>query len=104
MVLATVAGGLRSWLEDSGETIRVQIPVCLHSDEDEGKSGNRDSFLNVDLPLSEPDALARLLAVNTETSVRKLDHDAQTLYDFFHAVGRFRPLYEGVTRPHPGPA
>ncbi len=104
VVLATVAGGLRRWLDDSGETIRVQIPVCLHSrEEDEGKSGNRDSFLNVDLPLSEPDALARLLAVNTETSERKLDHDAQTLYDFFHAVGRFRPLYEGVTRLTSGP-
>ena len=104
VVLATIAGGLRRWLEGGGSSIRVQIPVSLHSrDEGEGQLGNRDSFLNVDLPLAEPDALARLLAVNTETSVRKLDHDAQTLYDFFHAIGRFRPLYEGVTRLTSGP-
>ncbi len=104
VVLATVAGGLRRWLDDGGKSIRVQVPVSLHSrDEGEGQIGNRDSFLNVDLPLAEPDALARLLAVNTETSERKLDHDAETLYDFFHAVGRFRPLYEGVTRLTSGP-
>jgi diacylglycerol O-acyltransferase / wax synthase len=104
VVLATVAGGLRNWLEDGGKSIRVQIPVSLHSrDEDEGQIGNRDSFLNVDLPLAEPDALTRLLAVNTETSERKLDHDAETLYDFFHALSRFRPLYQGVTRLTSGP-
>jgi diacylglycerol O-acyltransferase / wax synthase len=109
VVLATVSGGLRRWLEGGGRSIRVQIPVSLHH-RDEGKGdgghgwvGNRDSFLNVTLPLEEPDALARLLAVNTETSVRKLDHDAQTLYDFFHAIGRFRPLYKGVTRLTSGP-
>ena len=107
VVLATVAGGLRRWLDGAGERVRVQIPVSLHSrDADNssgGQSGNRDSFLNVDLPLAEPDALARLRAVNTETSERKLDHDAETLYDFFHAVGRFRPLYEGITRLTSGP-
>jgi diacylglycerol O-acyltransferase / wax synthase len=104
VVLATVAGGLRNWLEGGDRSIRVQIPVSLHHrDEDESQIGNRDSFLNVDLPLAEPDALARLLAVNSETSERKLDHDAETLYDFFHALGRFRPLYEGITRITSGP-
>ena len=104
VVLATVAGGLRRWLDSGEESVRVQVPVSLHSRvEGEGQIGNRDSFLNVDLPLAEPDALARLLAVNTETSERKLDHDAETLYDFFHAVSRFRPMYEGVTRLTSGP-
>ncbi len=104
VVLAIVAGGLRAWLEGGGERVRVQIPVSLHSrDAAQGEAGNRDSFLNVDLPLGEPDPLARLRAVNSETSVRKLDHDAETLYDFFHALGRFRPLYEGVTRLTSGP-
>ena len=104
VVLAIVAGGLRAWLEGGGERVRVQIPVSLHSrDAAQGEAGNRDSFLNVDLPLGEPDPLARLRAVNSETSERKLDHDAETLYDFFHALGRFRPLYEGVTRLTSGP-
>jgi diacylglycerol O-acyltransferase / wax synthase len=105
VVLATVAGGLRRWLERTGRgRVRVQIPVSLHSrDESDSEIGNRDSFLNVDLPLDEDDALARLRALNLETMERKQDHDAETLYDFFHAVGRFRPLYEGITRLTSGP-
>jgi diacylglycerol O-acyltransferase / wax synthase len=106
VVLAVVAGGLRTWLEGHGSppaSLRVQVPVCLHLREEDDSIGNRDSFLNVDLPLSDPDPLERLRSINAETSERKLDHDADTLYDFFHALGRFRPLYEGVTRVVSGP-
>jgi diacylglycerol O-acyltransferase / wax synthase len=107
VVLAVVAGGLRRWL-DAGEgpahDVRVQVPVCLHAQEEEkGKLGNRDSFLNVDLPIAEEDPLERLRLINAETRERKLDHDADTLYAFFHALGRFRPLYRGVTRLTSGP-
>jgi WS/DGAT/MGAT family acyltransferase len=107
VVLAVVAGGLRRWLE-AGEgpahDVRVQVPVCLHAQEEEkGKLGNRDSFLNVDLPIAEEDPLERLRLINAETRERKLDHDADTLYAFFHALGRFRPLYRGVTRLTSGP-
>jgi WS/DGAT/MGAT family acyltransferase len=107
VVLATVAGALRRWL-DGGDSqahnLRVQVPVCLHAREEEkGQLGNRDSYLNVDLPIAEPDALARLRLINAETRERKLEHDADTLYAFFHALGRFRPLYRGVTRLTSGP-
>jgi hypothetical protein len=106
VVLAVVAGGLRSWLEGHGSPpprLRVQVPVCLHLQDRDAPIGNRDSFLNVDLPLSNADPLQRLRSISAETSERKLDHDADTLYDFFHALGRFRPLYEGVTRVVSGP-
>jgi diacylglycerol O-acyltransferase len=106
VVLAVVAGGLRRWLKGHGSppaSLRVQVPVCLHLREGGGEIGNKDSFLNVDLPLSEPDPLERLRSINAETAERKLDHDADTLYDFFHALGRFRPLYRGVTRVISGP-
>jgi WS/DGAT/MGAT family acyltransferase len=107
VVLAVVAGGLRRWLPEAGgiaADLRVQCPVCLHArEEDAGQLGNRDSYMNLDLPLSEPDPAARLRLINTETSERKLDHDADTLYAFFHALGRFRPLYRGVTRLTSGP-
>ncbi|HEY1355731.1 MAG TPA: wax ester/triacylglycerol synthase domain-containing protein, partial [Solirubrobacterales bacterium] len=107
VVLAVVAGGLRRWLPQAGgiaSDLRVQCPVCLHArEEDAGQLGNRDSFMNLDLPLSEPDPATRLAMINTETSERKLDHDADTLYAFFHALGRFRPLYRGVTRITSGP-
>jgi diacylglycerol O-acyltransferase len=107
VVLAVVAGGLRRWLPQAGgiaDDLRVQCPVCLHArEEDAGQLGNRDSFMNLDLPISEADPAARLRLINTETSERKLDHDADTLYAFFHALGRFRPLYRGVTRLTSGP-
>ena len=59
--------------------------------------------MNVDLPIAEPDPQERLRLINAETSERKLDHDADALYAFFHALGRFRPLYKGVTRLTSGP-
>jgi diacylglycerol O-acyltransferase len=106
VVLAVVAGGLRQWLEGAGSrpaTLRAQVPVCLHLREGGTDIGNRDSFLNVDLPLAESDPIERLRAINAETKEAKLDHDADTLYSFFHALGRFRPLYDGVTRIISGP-
>jgi len=105
VVLAVVAGGLRAWLEEGKDhDLRVQVPVCLHAREDApGELKNKDSFLNVDLPLAEADPMTRLRLINAETSERKLEHDADTLYAFFHAIGRFRPLYRGVTRVISGP-
>ena len=107
VVLAVVAGALRRWLPQAGgiaSDLRVQCPVCLHAQEDEkGELGNRDSFMTVDLPIAEPDPQERLRLINVETSERKLDHDADALYAFFHALSRFRPLYKGVTRLTAGP-
>jgi WS/DGAT/MGAT family acyltransferase len=107
VVLAIVAGGLRRWLPKAGgiaADLRVQCPVSLHSREErEDQLGNRDSFMNVDLPIAEPDPVQRLLTISSETHRRKLDQDAESLYAFFHALGRFRPLYKGVTRLTSGP-
>ncbi len=36
-------------------------------------------------------------------ATRKQAGDAETLYDFFHALSRFQPLYRGVTRLASGP-
>ena len=107
VVLAVIAGGLRRWLPQVGgiaEKLRVQCPVSLHArEEGKGQLGNRDSFMNVDLPIAEEDPTERLRLINTETRERKFDHDADALYAFFHALGRFRPLYKGVTRLTSGP-
>ena len=106
VVLAVVAGGLRRWLEAVGgraEDLRAQVPVCLHLRDGDDSVGNRDSFLNVDLPISVADPIQRLRRINAETEERKLDHDADALYSFFHALGRFKPLYKGVTRIVSGP-
>jgi diacylglycerol O-acyltransferase len=107
VVLAVVAGGLRAWMsraDGSQRNLRVQCPVSLHAREEaKGNLGNRDSFMNLDLPIAEEDPVERLRFINAETRERKLDHDADTLYAFFHAIGRFRPLYKGVTRLTSGP-
>ena len=64
VVLAVVAGALRRWLPEAGgiaQDLRVQCPVCLHAQaEEKGELGNRDSFMNVDLPIAEPDPQERL--------------------------------------------
>ncbi len=102
-----MAGGLREWLgEDDGALprLRAQIPVSLHHrDADARELGNRDSFLNVDLPLAEPDPLARLDAINAETVQRKRLGDAEELYDFFHALARFKHLSHSAERLAAGP-
>jgi len=93
--LAGIAGGLRRWLEHAGERLprlRAQIPVSLHHRDEGDELGNRDSFLNVDLPVSEPDPLARLAAINAQTAAGKAHGDAEELYDLFHALSRFGAL------------
>jgi diacylglycerol O-acyltransferase / wax synthase len=106
VLLALVAGGLRGWFDRSGTSpaaLRAQVPVSLHGRDHDEELGNRDSFLNVDLRLDVGDALERLRLINSETARRKHQGDAQTLYDFFHALSRFQPLYRGVTRISSGP-
>lgn len=100
VLLAIVAGGLRSWLEaDHLPALRAQVPVSLHHrDESAGELGNRDSFLNVDLPLEEAEPLARLDLIGAETAERKQLGDAEELYDFFHALARFKHLGRRLQR------
>jgi hypothetical protein len=102
VLLAGVAGGLREWLAATGRRLprlRAQVPVSLHHrDASAGVAGNRDSFLNVDLPLAEPDPLARLDRIREETEARKRLGDADELYDLFHALGRFRHAGRAVER------
>lgn len=68
-----------------------------HRDEDGQSAGNRDSFINVDLPLNEHDPMKRLDLIRSQTAVRKQRDDAQELYDFLHALGRL-PKVGGVAQ------
>ena len=107
VILAAVSGALRTWLEEAAlrpVNLKAQVPVSLHSrEEGSGEVGNRDSFLFVDLPITEPDPVKRLRLISAETRERKLDHDAETLYSFFHSLSHFGPLYREVTRLSSGP-
>jgi wax ester synthase-like acyl-CoA acyltransferase family protein/uncharacterized protein DUF1298 len=91
-VLAVVAGALRRWLEHRHgpvHALRVKVPVTLHHDGD--SAGNRDSYFRVDLPVDEPDLVARLTAIRAETMLRKSRHDAQQLDELMDRMARFSP-------------
>ena len=83
VVLAVVAGAVRTWLErrhTAAERLRVKVPVSLHHhDEHPDELGNRDSYFFVDLPVTEADPVRRLQAISRETSERKHDRDAELL-------------------------
>ena len=94
-VLASVAGGLRRWIEHHHGTLgdlRAKVPVSLHHEGED--AGNRDSFFAVSLPLHEGDPVARLRAVQQQTAVRKAEHDAQELDELMRELARISPGLE----------
>ncbi len=102
VLLAIITGGLRTWLGQSSSLARhlhAQVPVSLHHrDEDAAQLGNRDSFMNVDLPLREVDPLVRLDRISAETSERKRLADAEEMYDLLHALGRMKHVGHAAQR------
>jgi len=76
VVLAVVAGGLRSFLAMRGMDpdrlahVRAAVPVSVRGNED-GAAGNRVSAWIVALPISESDAWRRLTAVRVATDELK---------------------------------
>ncbi len=95
LVLAAVAGGLRRWLvehEARLHRMRVKVPVSLHRpDEPADALGNDDSFFFVDLPLAEPDSVARLRAISHECTLRKQRGDALELGTLLHCASALSP-------------
>ena len=82
VVLAVVAGALRSWLLTRGETvvpastIRAMVPVSIRSAARRGEMGNRVSSYFVDLPVGTADPLARLHAVTSAMAAHKASAEA----------------------------
>ena len=75
VALAVVAGALRRLALRRGEEpkdLRVMVPVSVRSSEEAGTAaGNRITFAFLDLPVSEPDAFRRLLAIRAQTLALK---------------------------------
>jgi diacylglycerol O-acyltransferase / wax synthase len=96
VVLAVVAGGLRSWLgHQAGDiNLRCKVPVSLHRSDEGADVGNRDSFMIVELPVGEPDPWARVHAIHRQTAERKRHHDAETLDALFSDLAMFAPPLE----------
>jgi hypothetical protein len=102
VLLTIVAGGLRTWLERHERVrrhLRAQVPVSLHHrNEDATESGNRDSFMNVELPLGVRDPLAMLDLISAQTRERKRLDDADEMYDLLHALGAVRYVGKAAKR------
>ena len=82
VVLATVAGALRTWLLTRGEsvngrTIRAMVPVSVRGEEQQSALGNRISSYFVDLPVGEPSPVVRLHQVSYEMTAHK--HSGQAV-------------------------
>jgi diacylglycerol O-acyltransferase len=69
VVLAVVTGALRRWMTTRGEpvrattTVRAMVPVSVRARSTGGRLGNQISAYFVDLPVGEPDPVARLKTV-----------------------------------------
>jgi diacylglycerol O-acyltransferase / wax synthase len=68
VVLATVAGGLRSWLQSRGVRtdgleLRALVPVSIRAAEERGHMGNRLAVMRGPLPVYIEDPVARLQTV-----------------------------------------
>jgi WS/DGAT/MGAT family acyltransferase len=77
VVLAVVTGALRRWMTTRGEpvrattTVRATVPVSVRARSTGGKMGNQNSALFVDLPVGEPDPVARLKAISAAMAGHK---------------------------------
>jgi WS/DGAT/MGAT family acyltransferase len=70
VLIAVVAGALRRWLEERGDSIagaapRALIPVSKRRPRTAHPQGNRLSGYLMELPVGDPDPLRRLAAVRT---------------------------------------
>ena len=89
VVLATCAGALRSFAARRGETpraLKAMVPVDVRSSDDPAASGNRISFVFVELPCHEPDPIERLQAVHRATDQRRRDGEAEDLDTAFRVL------------------
>ena len=89
VMLAVAAAAVRRLFQQRRElpvALKAMVPVNVRSDQD-GTSGNRISFMFVNLPCDEPDPLRRLRSINLETARRKRHGEAHWVGEALDAVG-----------------
>jgi diacylglycerol O-acyltransferase / wax synthase len=85
VVLAACAGALHGFL-DAPPALKVMVPADVRSVDDPAASGNRISFVFLELPTDEPDPLERLRAIRRATEQRRRDDEAERLDHAFHVL------------------
>ncbi len=89
VVLATCAGALRRFATRRGEppqALKVMVPADVRTSDDPAASGNRISFVFIELPCHEPDPVERLNAVHRATDQRRRDGEAEDLDAAFRVL------------------
>jgi diacylglycerol O-acyltransferase len=101
VVLAASAGGIRRLLEHRSEppvSLKAMVPVNVREPGENGDSGNRISFMFVDLPCDEPDPVRRLKVIHGDTSQRKSGGESRWVGDILGAIGYFpQPVRDAVS-------
>lgn len=85
VMLAACAGALHHFL-DEPMALKVMVPADVRAADDPAGSGNRISFVFLELPCHEPDPLERLQAIHRATSQRRRDEEAERLDDAFRLL------------------
>jgi diacylglycerol O-acyltransferase / wax synthase len=101
VVLAASTGGVRRLFEQRAELpvpLKAMVPVNVRRPEVDGDSGNRISFMFIDLPCDEPDPIRRLRTIHDNTVERKGDQEPLWLGGILSAVGFFpQPVRDAVS-------
>jgi diacylglycerol O-acyltransferase len=92
VLLSAVAGALRAYFLQKGETVhgvevRAMIPVNLRSPKDEGTLGNRFGLGTLSLPLHEANPFARLFMVRERMNELKGSYQPPLTLGILAAVG-----------------
>jgi diacylglycerol O-acyltransferase / wax synthase len=107
VVLATCAGALRRFAlrrGDEPQRLKAMVPADVRTGEDDAGTGNRISFVFLELPCDEPDPVDRLTRVAAATAQRRRDAEADRLDAAFGLVARTptpvqRALAQGFAHP-----
>jgi len=96
VIIAACAGALRRFAERRGESpqrLKVMVPADVRTSSDAAGSGNRITFLFIELPCDEPDPVERLMAIHRATDQRRRDGEAEDVDAAFRALALTpRPL------------
>ncbi len=100
VLLATLAGALRSWLQERSalvDGVRVFVPVNLRPLDEpvDAGLGNAFSLVVAELPIGLPTAAERLASVQHRMEELKRSHDPEVVYALLHALGATPRTVEG---------
>src|SRR4051794_66572 len=97
VVLAASAGALRAYMAEHGDDpvpLKTMVPVSVRTEDDEGRFGNRISFMFVELPCDEPDSVRRLERVHAATAQRKQARDPEQADAVLNAASYLPRLFQ----------